>query len=112
MNDTELLKLAAKATVYKGHYYAFEMSGESGIVDGEDCDSGFWNPLVNDADTFRLENALIFDVRHTPVAVLVGLSTDQYKWHHELLADHNNDRNKARRYASTRLAAEIGRAME
>lgn len=108
--DRELLELAAKAAGYSlgdgwdecGEGYGVIVNG-TGRGDGE-----FWNPLTDDGDNARLETKCLFNViwyldfvaiQNVYLPTLVV----------ERFIDHAGDRNKARRYASTRAAAAIGK---
>jgi hypothetical protein len=113
MTDKELLELAAKAA---GYEIKFEPPAVGGA---ERCwrklrDGAWksWEPRESNDDCFRLETVLGMapawyrdgvgvnhkDGRASPI---VGFYTD-----------HNGDKDKARRYASTRAAAEIGKQKE
>jgi len=93
MTDREMLELAAKA-VY----------GEFGH---QMIESG-WNPLEDDGDCARMESKLSIDVEWCMYVAFVclGLASKSFC---ELYANHKGDKDKARRHASTRLAAEIGK---
>jgi hypothetical protein len=108
MTDKELLELAAKAACLTGKVW-WDEDGY-GYPDG----SNHWNPLTDDADCFRLETAFGLNVTwhvyadsasQTRDAVQAGNAIEKY-------AAHNGDKYKARRYASTRAAAEIGKQKE
>lgn len=87
--DRELLKLAAKAA---GIAHVTPMMIELGK----------WNPLEDDRDNAELEAELSFDVLWYPCWVVnVGGKFEDFSC-------HGNDKNKARRRASVRAAAEIG----
>lgn len=100
--DRELLELAAKAAGVKD----FTVCAETGAP----FDAlGYWNPLEDDGDAFRLECALQIGVSWGMAVV----NADTGRGFHtaELIKDHNGDRAKARRLAVLRAAAEIGRRM-
>jgi hypothetical protein len=109
MTDKELLELAAKAAGITMAPHAFMHKYGCSML----CEDGtYFNPLTDDGDCFRMETALGMapawyrdgvgvihkDGRASPI---VGFYTD-----------HNGDKDKARRYASTRAAAEIGKQKE
>jgi hypothetical protein len=73
-------------------------------------ESGPWNPLTDDGDCARLEASRQIDVywyEDKVIAVVPNRATAA-----EDYADHNNDRQAARRLASTRAAAEVARSMK
>jgi hypothetical protein len=91
MTDKELLELAAKA-VYGEH--AKQM-----------MDLG-WDCYANDGDCFLLDTELGLDVQWLKDGVLI----DAYEY--QTYEEHGGDKGKARRYASARAAAEIGKQKE
>ena len=100
----EMLKLAAKACGIEVWWYAF---------DDTFCLMGYharWNPLTDDGDCARMEAQLLIDVEWGDVAVWPKNHADTIRVH-EFFDKHDNDRNAARRLASCRVAAEIGRGM-
>jgi hypothetical protein len=69
----------------------------------------FWNPREDDGDCGRLEAALGIDVFWYDD--FVEVQEKKFVVVHAVeYADHNNDKQKARKHAVTRLAAEIGKA--
>ena len=74
-------------------------------------ESGPWNPLTDDGDCARLEANLHLDVLWWEFAVSSGGKPTGVR-SYEQYADHNNDRQAARRLASTRAAAKVGRNMK
>ena len=52
MTNRELLEAAAKAAGIERVYY--EYLGEWGLIDSDDGDGGWWNPLKDDGDALRL----------------------------------------------------------
>lgn len=62
-----------------------------------------FNSLTDDGDCARLESALMIDVRWWPDDVTAGVISEMY-------ADHDFDKQKARRYATTRAAAQISKS--
>lgn len=105
-SDRELLEWAAKA-------YGDEIrfTGSDFWIHGGNPGSYWkrqWSPLTDDGDIARLESALDIDVywyKDHVSSHVVG----RHFWVDEQYSDHGGDKNKARRYASTRAAAEIGR---
>jgi len=96
----ELLELAARA---------------AGMWDPTDPSMGllksngqYWNPLTDDGDCARLEGEVRINLKWLPQAV-IALSHDGVIYATEAFLDHNNDRQAARRLASTTAAAEVGR---
>lgn len=108
MTDRELLKFAAKAAEMPRSMWWW--------VDGVLCKAGDvrtpWNPLTDDGDCARLESKLRISVVwienlqevHAFIVPSGVVVTEKYD-------DHCGDKGKARRYASTRAAAAIGKAM-
>lgn len=96
MSDKELLELAAKAAGLGDGPYDF--SPETG-----------WNPLADDGDLARLESALPLIVMWFSDRVEVA----QYE-HKALCVERfstfGGDKHAARKRASVRCAAEIGRS--
>lgn len=100
MTDRELVELAAKAVRYDTLGSWDESWGC--ITDHE----GFvFDPLDDDGDGARMESALKMNVIWTKYSVRVGGCKEYF-------SDHNGDRQEARRRASVRAAAEIGKAMQ
>lgn len=65
-----------------------------------------WNPLTDDGDIARLEAACSIDIDWRPLGVFAsGRSLELVIF--ERYAAHNGDKQKARRYASTRAAASL-----
>ena len=70
-----------------------------------------WNPFESSGDCFRMETALSIDIEWSDVFNYVYAMLafgDTAIRATEYFADHNGDKDKARRYASTRAAALIG----
>jgi len=120
--DRELLELAAKAFWADDEVSIRFDENEDGLIythadnqdhNGQDFER-VWNPRDDDGDCARLEAALLIDVEWTyprgrvycspPLKSSVPRVTEN-------AADHNNDLQAARRMASLRAAAEVGRAM-
>lgn len=112
-NERELVVLAAKACGYKLDLefrplgLPFFHSERRALA----LDSGGWfAPGVDDGDCARMESALGIDLMWSLASVEAfhedaGYFTEGY-------ADHGGDKQSARRMASLRVAAEIGRAMQ
>lgn len=112
MDTRELLELAAKAVGYEyeytdhtghGEFEQHQIRNEQGyLVD--------WNPREYDGDCARMESNLDISITwHTQFVHVVSINNEIGT--KEFFTNHNGDKDKARRYASTRLAAEIGRSM-
>lgn len=86
MNDKELLEFAAKAM-------------ECEVVAG-------WNPLDDDGDCARLEAALNICINWVASGVIAWCNSKGVQVS-EFYRDHD-DKNAARRYATTKTAARIG----
>jgi len=69
----------------------------------------YWNPAEDDGDCARMEDAVGIDVCRFRRLVRVCVSGQGIV--DADFADHDNDRSRARRYASVKLAAAVGRAM-
>lgn len=104
-DQRELLELAAKAAGYALRSNKTPMGFDAFYVDGD-----LWNPRDDDGDCFRLETKLKFDVSWWLDCADIRSQDMKYEVT-EYFSYHNGDKNAARRMASTRLAAEIGRAM-
>jgi len=97
----ELLEGAARACGIEGSWH-----------EGAQCfwtkKQTIWRPHQDMADCFEMETALKIDVRWWDEEVRCA-SGDIARW--SSYADHNNDREATRMYASTRCAFEIGKGM-
>ena len=118
MNDREMLEYAAKAAGIDGVWqdwdgmdirYGFSQSIYS-------KDEGYWNPLDDDGDAFRLAVKLNLSVKYDTLSdgSIVQVAAPWHEsfsdnWWNEWLDD---DSKNATRRAITRAAAEIGRSME
>lgn len=116
MNDREMLEFAAKAAGYefdehvkKGGCWIYETTSPLNS-DGEHP-IYFFNPLDDDGDCARLEAAIGIDVAWRGLFVVAEMKNRIFH-SYEFFKDYNGDKNRARRYASTKCAAEIGRNME
>lgn len=111
-SDNRLIELAAKAAGI--HIEYFNEVGRSGAWVPETYDGNEygpfleWNPIVNNGDCFILETALGLSARWYLGALIPHVDVDGAM---EIISDHSGDKAKARRYASTRAAAEIGSKM-
>lgn len=116
MSDKELLELAAKAA---GLVVVDRTRPISLYIQSDGCHGGaLWNPLADDGDCARLEAAVGIDVAwHRMGVVATYRDTEDHEiFGHDVVvrepyADHQ-DRNDARRRASTELAAQVGKAMQ
>lgn len=112
MTDRELLELAAKAAGLKNFRYCPEEDGLHACIeydDEHDC-TVVWMPHLDDGDCARMEAAIGIDVSWSSVYAMA----DNLQLSDCILAPysaHNENRQAARRWASTRAAAEIGKAM-
>lgn len=112
-SDRELLELAALAWIRSGMRLECPDDEDGIYVCRDKFRNGHtWNPLTDDGDLARLEAALEIDVswisktvtsQRLSGAVICSVS--------ESFSVHGNDRQKARRYASVRVAAAIGEGM-
>ena len=113
MNDREMLELAAKAAGYEvlanKQAQRDEIgSGSAGLwIKGV---STCWNPLYDDGGCARLEAACGIAVEWHRLGVVASVPESGERMR-EVFADHGGDKNRARRYASLRAAAVIGKAM-
>lgn len=113
MNKRELLEMAAKAAglVYvAGTDDEWVDDGEGGITGPFKFRDGpvllyDWNPLEDDGDCARMEAKIGIDV--VWYAIEVNSSTEECS----LYEQYNGDKQAARRMASLRVAAEIGKYM-
>lgn len=103
MTDKETLILAAKA--FGVDVLNVELP-QYDDVRGFWTRQGWWNPLTNNDDCFRLETARELTIKWRKDCIE---SNNPEGWtFREFYADHNGDKDKARRYASTRAAALSG----
>jgi uncharacterized protein involved in tellurium resistance len=106
MTDREMLELIAKAMGYDDAEWTAKYGCiVTAKINGSRC---FWNPLTDDGDCFRMESALKIDIDWGVVDVM---SKSYGDYHEEPYANHNGDKNAARRKASCMVAAMIGREM-
>ena len=124
--DRELLELAAKAIGLEikpaevKNVTAQEDDRFIGyLAKPEQWPRGWFDPLTDDGDTFRLETKMRFTVVFWAKGVEVGefeyvkkeLRSVSGKSAYETYSCHGGDKNAARRKAATHAAAKIGRAM-
>lgn len=124
MSNEELLMMAAKAA--HGAGLNVRMADEHGY-DGDDKinaivldDAGeqivaIWNPRADDGDCARLEAALEIDVVWHDTGVICQAPSKNFfeggESDSQPYSDHGGDKQAARRMASLKVAAEVGRAM-
>ena len=114
-NERELLELAAHAAGIKiirsrlADPMWRDMLIENSNVAQDGNPSARWRPHDDDGDCARMEAALGIDLEWAEDGV-IAINRDKRAG--VLFEDYNNDRNAARRMASLRVAAEIGRAMQ
>lgn len=100
--DRQLLEDAARALGYSN---VLRWDEKWGCM--TDYEGWTFNPLEDDGEAAHMESALCLDVQWQTQHVVVG-RTSLDKWQ-EPYANHIGDKQAARRYASTRAAAAIGR---
>ena len=110
MDDKRLLELAAKAAGYKSFEY-FETSGDEPGLYVRDDRVGFWRPLSDDGDVFRLAVKLKLSVWLSETCVTVECMDDDGPMAVKIL-EHYTDDNEASRLAVLEVAAAIGESME
>lgn len=105
MDDRTLIERAAKAAGLKEHGW---MGGTyCHVVDNQFV---FWRPLTDDGDNARLEADCEIEIEWCRLGVIAKKQTPSALNDvnvRVLYADHNGDKQKARRYASTRAAASL-----
>lgn len=120
-NDRELLELAAKAIGKNviAHKFCDEfLDSWDGLIDYEDrfmSNPPEWSPLKDDGDCARMEAALGIDIEWLSYEVCAYWKDEDGMLLHEeseCYSEHKGDKQAARRMASLRVAAEIGRAMQ
>jgi len=114
MTDKELLELAAKAAGINLKPMEIKNVSEIGddrfigyMADPEEWVRGWFNPLTDDADAFRLAVTLLFEIDMSNGCVAVRHSSGV-----KILEAFNQEPYAATRRAIVRAAAEIGRGME
>jgi len=78
----------------------------------------YWNPAEDDGDCARMEDVVGINIERgrdhlVASTTMIGknFQTEVRKWAIGDYTDHANDKSRARRYASVKLAAAVGRAM-
>jgi hypothetical protein len=107
MTDQELIELAAKAAGIEGKWYRGDVNNFC-RYDGPYM-LGYWNPLTSSGDCAEMEDKLMIDICWWEDMVIAEYSTDTSIEARVPYADHNNNFGAARRMASTKVAADIGR---
>jgi hypothetical protein len=110
MTEREELEYAAKAGCYLPKDFINNKNYMDGFLEK-------WNPREDDCDCARLEAALEIDIAWYDdfVQAQKEVVVKGYEFTLEKIIyykDFNNDKQKARKHAVTRLAAEIGKAMQ
>lgn len=105
--NKELLESAAAAMGLRVKKWGEQgYAADYALVTKTGIDSALWNPIISDSDAFRLETACRLEVRWGyPGWVEV---CGDHGCFAERFSDHGGDRLAARRYASTRAAANFG----
>jgi hypothetical protein len=106
LNDRELLEQAAKAAGYRING---SVSGGLWISTNKGRSWQEWNPLTDDGECARMEAEAEIELEWFPIGVK---ATHYFTSKFVKFEDHNNDKNAARRYASTLVAAEIGKGIK
>lgn len=110
LNDREMLELAAKATGLRVRWHESSHYGATMEIMEDESGGPPWNPLTDDGDLIRLESALEMSVLWFSDRVEVAeykkrvLCTERY-------SSFSGDRHAARRAASVRAAATVGKFM-
>lgn len=109
MTDRELLRKAGAAEGLN----VSEADGPLCVFDGEGYATQ-WNPLLNDGDAACMEAVLRIDLEWQRIGVV---ACHRAEIGHDIVvrepyAYHNDDRQAARRYASTKVAAALQEAKE
>lgn len=112
-SDKELLMLAAKAGGLK--LADFQNQDAPGLWLAREhanpvTHSRGWNSLTDDGDIARLEAACEIDVEWQRIGVVASRAGGER--FREAYSSHGGDKNKARRYASTRAAASLAQAAQ
>ena len=101
----ELLTLAAKACGYELHW---ETKPDYAWFE-DDNGQQAWAPHLDDGDGARMEAKLRLHIAWNNS--IVAACRDDILYEREAYADHANNRQAARRWASLRAAAQVGRGM-
>ncbi len=113
-NDTkELLTLAAKAC---GYDLDWCLDTCRPAIRDQHGGASFWSPDIDDGDCLRMETELglmhVWPKQKPHVACWFQVyESEGTIVRKEAFTDHNGDKNAARRLASLRVAAELGRRM-
>lgn len=110
LKDRRVLELAAKAAGYKIQIVT-DGGGNQHFARERDGRLERWNPILFSGDCADMEAELELDVRWTRKGVLVEPVQELTCAQYEEFSNHNGDKKKARRYASTLVSAAIGEAM-
>ena len=103
-SDRELLEPAAKAAGVE-----LWLNSVSSYRNG--ANGPTWNSLTDDGDCARMESACGIDVSWYSDEIIT-ISVNHNLSSIGLYADHNGDKDAARRLASTRTAAQIGEKLK
>lgn len=111
--DRELLELAAKAAGRDGTWVDFagmdiRVGYQGGMLCGDADSDYYWNPLKDDGDCARMESEVGIDVKWRRLGVRCAKWPDIIV--REPFNEHGGDRQAARRMASLRVAAAVGKA--
>lgn len=115
MTNRELLELAALAAGYEYTWTQRLAATAHGVVSSPIIviDGNYWNPLEDDGDCAQLETKCEMLVSVDKDCARAGSYINGYGIEcSEQYANHDGDRNKARRFASVRCAAELGRRVK
>ncbi len=104
----ELLELAARAAGYRTRWSDYAELPM--LLDASGKDAKTWDPTADDGDCARLEAAVQLEFLWFTACIQVAHCEEENCV--EFYTDHNNDRQAARRLASTRAASEVGRGMK
>ena len=113
MDDRTLIERAAKAAGCRIEFRD-AVDGVAPVLLDKDCSAFLWNPLASDAQVARLEADCGINVAWCEDHVQTSnskLMPADWLMTQEKFSDHGGDKQKARRYASTRAAAALA-AME
>lgn len=113
--DKHLLEMAAKAAGLNGSWRSYRYCADKSTLFGfyvhlkSKSKGSLWNPLVDDGQCARLETVvgLTVDIGDIGVIASQGMLFEVMAKY----ADHDGDRDKARRFASVSAAAAIGEGM-
>jgi len=108
--DQDLLIAAARAAGkdLAQASWGGSLDGFYWVIDDQPGRVEYWNPLRDDGDCARLEAACGLDVTWVDIGVASGAHREPVQ-EFELYSAHSGDRQAARRMASTRAAAALGK---